>query len=80
MAKIVNAAIRINGNLYTGASHKEAINKAKKDGKSVANVNRLRDGKFITSDKRIISRDTAKKKFGVSHSSEVPNLRKRSKI
>jgi hypothetical protein len=50
--------------------------KAKREGKSLAGVNRERDGGFITNDKRFITRVQAKQEFGVTHSEQVPELLK----
>ncbi len=76
MSKIKKAAIKVSGKIYTGDSHPQAMHKAWREGKSLAGVNRERDGKFLTSDGRIISRSQAKKEFGITHSEEVPKLLK----
>ena len=50
MRKILKAAIRINGKIYTGKDHGEAIEKAHKEGKDVSKIDREKDGLFLLSD------------------------------
>jgi hypothetical protein len=57
--------------LYTGDSHAEAIEKARQAGENVSNVDIERDGKFITPEGEVLTREEAEKRFGTSHSEEV---------
>jgi hypothetical protein len=75
---ILSAAIKINGKVYDGASHQEAISKAQNDGQNIAGVNRWRDGLFRVKDGRLITRAQAQQEYGISQSEEVPNLNQSS--
>ena len=70
--RIVAAAIRVNGKLYTGLHHDEAMAKAKAEGQSLEGFDREKDGKFLISDGRVLSRaETAKEFHGITHSEQT---------
>jgi hypothetical protein len=69
--KIESAVIKIGENIYEGKNHIEAIEKAKESGVDISKIDRERDGKFKTSDGRIITRDQAQDEFGADHSSDL---------
>lgn len=69
--KVVKAAIIIDGELYTGKNHIEAIEKAAKEGKNISKVDRIKEGFFITSLGKKISREEADLYYGGSHSTEL---------
>lgn len=71
MRKILKAAMRIGGKIYTGEHHTDVINKAKADGKDISKVNKERDGLFLLSDGRFIDRKQAQKEFGITHSHQI---------
>ena len=66
--KIEAAVIEVDGKLYEGKNHAEAILKAQADGKDISQVNRQEQGKFRLSDGTIIDRAEAKKQFGQDRS------------
>lgn len=66
------AAMYIGAKLYQGENHAETIMGAVKEGQDVSRINRWKDGLFITSDERIITREQAKQEFGISTSEEIP--------
>lgn len=72
--KIKNAIIQIGDKTYTGADHLQAIKQAADSGEDVSKISRELDGKFETTDGRVITRDQAEAEFGVRHSEEVPQL------
>lgn len=67
-AKIESAVIEINGKIYEGKNHAEAILKAKADGQDISNVNRQAEGKFRLTDGSIIDRAESKSRFGQDRS------------
>lgn len=75
--KIVRPAIKVNGNLYYGKDHREAINNAKKSGEDVSKVNRERDGLFETSLGKILNREQAKESFGIDKSENMDKQKPR---
>ena len=69
-------AIEVGNSIYTGKDHGEAIKNAQINGEDTQDVNRERDGEFITKQGRIIDRKQAKKEFGLRHSHEIGMDRK----
>lgn len=69
---IVNAVIKLNGMLFEGANHAQAMRRALYAGVDISNVNRWSDGYFRTSDGRIIDRVQAKEEFGINRSEDIP--------
>ena len=67
-AKVETAVIEIDGKIYEGKNHAEAILKAQADGKDISKVDRQAEGKFKLSDGTIIDRAEAKKRFGKDRS------------
>ncbi|HCU07156.1 MAG TPA: hypothetical protein DIC42_06245, partial [Holosporales bacterium] len=59
-ATIESAVIEINGKIYEGKNHAEAILAAQAEGQDISQVNRQADGKFKLSDGTIIDRAQAK--------------------
>lgn len=72
--QIKSAVLIINGKKYEGKNHYEALENAKKDGQDVSKVNIERDGLFLTTKGKLLTREEADKQFGFDHSSEVPQL------
>ena len=77
--KIVSAVAQVGDQQYEGASHEEALNKAGMSKKT------SEEGKdwtpyFKTDDGRLITRDEAKKEFGITHSQEVPELKAKQDV
>ncbi|MGA2875366.1 MAG: hypothetical protein ABSE82_07480 [Nitrososphaerales archaeon] len=75
--KVQKAAMRIGGKLYTGMSHPEIIDKARREGKSVPPKGsqeedsfREKNGLFLLSDGKIINRQQAEAEFGKDHSEQ----------
>lgn len=68
---IKSAVINVNGKMYEGANHAEALLKAQQDGQDISNVDRKAEGKFILSDGSIIDRDEAKERFGSDRSERL---------
>lgn len=77
---IEKAAVEKNGRVYTGSDHGEAIKKAQKSGEGISMSDRQKEGKFITSDNRIIDRKQAKEEFGITQSHEVPKLKEEQEM
>ena len=65
---VESAVIEINGKLYDGRNHAEAILKAEADGQDISQVDRKAQGKFRLSDGTIIDRAEAKARFGQDRS------------
>lgn len=61
---IKSAVINVNGKMYEGANHAEALLKAQQDGQDISHVDRKGEGKFMLSDGSIIDRAEAKERFG----------------
>ena len=79
--KILKAAIKIDGKIYTADHHIQAIDKARKAGKRVPpkgskeeDAYREKNGVFLLSDGKLITRDQAEKEFDIRHSEELPKL------
>ena len=73
----LKAAIRIGGKIYTATRHLDAIDKARKEGKSLPAKGspdeddfREKNGLFLLSDGKIINRKQAMEEFGKDHSEE----------
>ena len=71
MRKILKAAIKIGGKVYTGKHHDDAIEKASADGKDISKVDKEKDGLFLVNDGSLITREQAGKEFGITHSHEI---------
>lgn len=68
---IDSAAIIAGGSLFTARHHDEAIEKAEEAGADISKIDEERDGKFLTTDDRLIDREEAKEEFGITHSDEL---------
>jgi len=80
MRKILKAAIRIGGKVYTGDNHGIAMEKARREGKKLPpkdgseyNDFRERNGMFLLSDGKLIARAQAMREFGIDHSEDIPD-------
>ena len=67
---MIKPAIKVNGKVFTGNNHHEAISKAKKAGFKVLFKDREKIGKFITP-KGLLTRKQTKKAYGISHSHQL---------
>ena len=73
--EIKAAVIEGEKGLYEAPSHAEAIKEAQNAGEDIAMKDKQAEGKFTTTDGRVIDRKQAKEEFGVSQSHEVPKLK-----
>lgn len=71
MPKITASAIKVNGKIFEGKHHDDALAKAKSAGYDTSKVDKEKEGLFRVSDGRLITRSQAKEEFGITHSEEV---------
>ena len=74
MRRILKAAIKIDGKVYTGRHHTDAIAKAVAEGKDTSKIDRERDGLFLVQDgfkTSLITRNQAEKEFKIRHSEDI---------
>ena len=70
--KILKAAIEVGGEVFEAQHHEQAIKEAERRGLDTEFINKDEDGKFTTSDNRLIDREQAEDEFGITHSHEIP--------
>jgi len=78
-SEIDQAAVQGEKGVYTGSSHVEAIQKAQKAGEDISIKDKQKEGKFTTTDGRLIDRNQAREEFGITQSHEVPKLAEEQK-
>ena len=71
--KILKAAIEVGGEVFEAKHHEDAIKEAERRGLDTEFIDQEEDGKFTTSDNRLIDREQAKDEFGITHSHEIQN-------
>jgi len=71
--KIEKPTIVVEGEVITAADHGKAIKKAEELGLDTSKIVRERDGKFLTTDGRLLNREEAIKEFGIDHSHDIKN-------
>lgn len=74
--RIIKPIIEAEQELFTGEDHGEAIDEAKGEGINMSEVDRQKDGKFMTTKGRILNRKQSKKEFDIEHSHEIGTDRK----
>lgn len=77
--EIKSAAIKVNGKVYEGVSHADAISKAPREIQDELMKNKETEGLFRTKDGKLITRQEAKSRYGITHSEELPHLKEAQK-
>jgi len=69
---IICAVVLFGCKEFKGLNHAECIKQAMDSGLDVRDLNRWRDGYFLTDDGRIVDRDQAMVEFKINTSEQIP--------